>query len=53
MVRAGDGIAWLPETLAAPDVDAGSIAVAAKKDSALWIPIESDFSDPQQGCPGQ
>lgn len=40
MVRAGDGIAWLPETLAAPDVDAGSIAVAAKKESALWVPID-------------
>lgn len=40
MVKAGDGVAWLPETLAAPDVDAGSIAVAANKESALWIPIE-------------
>ena len=40
MVKAGDGIAWLPETLAAPDVEAGFIAVAAKKDSALWLPIE-------------
>jgi DNA-binding transcriptional LysR family regulator len=40
MVKAGDGIAWLPETLAAPDVDAGSIAVASNKESALWIPIE-------------
>ncbi|PLR25748.1 MULTISPECIES: LysR family transcriptional regulator [Pantoea] len=40
MVRAGDGIAWLPETLAAPDVDAGEIAVAAGKDSGLWVPID-------------
>lgn len=40
MVRAGDGIAWLPETLAAPDVDAGEIAVAVGKDSGLWVPID-------------
>ena len=40
LVRAGDGIAWLPETLAAPDVDAGEIAVAAGKDSGLWVPID-------------
>lgn len=40
MVRAGDGIAWLPETLTAPDVDAGEIAVAAGKDSGLWVPID-------------
>ncbi|MHA6313726.1 MULTISPECIES: LysR family transcriptional regulator [Pantoea] len=40
MVRAGDGIAWLPETLAAPDVDAGNLAVAAEKESALWLPID-------------
>ncbi|ATO34026.1 LysR family transcriptional regulator [Dickeya dianthicola] len=40
MVRAGDGIAWLPETLALPDVESGSIAVAAMKDSSLWVPID-------------
>jgi len=40
MVRTGDGIAWLPETLATPDVDAGKIAVAADKDSGLWVPID-------------
>lgn len=40
MVRAGDGIAWLPETLAAPDVEAGRISLAAAEDSALWIPID-------------
>lgn len=40
MVKAGDGIAWLPETLAAPDADAGTITVAAKKESGLWVPIE-------------
>ncbi|MBP2200306.1 LysR family transcriptional regulator [Pantoea cypripedii] len=40
MVRAGDGIAWLPETLAGPDVEAGTIAAAAGKDSALWVPID-------------
>nr|WP_242634045.1 LysR substrate-binding domain-containing protein [Pantoea allii] len=40
MVKAEDGVAWLPETLAAQDVDSGSIAVAAKKESGLWIPIE-------------
>ncbi|MSE17092.1 LysR family transcriptional regulator, partial [Pantoea agglomerans] len=31
---------WLLYSLAAPDVDAGSIAVAANKESALWLPIE-------------
>lgn len=40
MVKAGDGIAWLPETLAIQDVDAGLIAAAAKKESALWVPVE-------------
>lgn len=40
MVRAGDGIAWLPESLAAPDVEAGTIAVAAPENSGLLIPID-------------
>ncbi|QZX96971.1 LysR family transcriptional regulator [Pantoea alfalfae] len=40
MVKAGDGIAWLPETLASADVETGEIAVAAGKDSGLWVPID-------------
>lgn len=40
MVKAGDGIAWLPESLAAPDVQAGTIAAAAPQKSGLWIPID-------------
>lgn len=40
MVKAGDGIAWLPESLAAPDVQAGTIAAAASQKSGLWIPID-------------
>lgn len=40
MVRAGDGIAWLPETLASPDVEKGLIAVAAGKESGLWVPVD-------------
>lgn len=40
MVRAGEGVAWLPETLAAPDVQAGNIAAAASAESGLWVPID-------------
>jgi len=40
MVKAGDGVAWLPETLAAPDVEAGAISVAAGKESGLWVPVD-------------
>lgn len=40
MVKAGDGIAWLPATLAEPDVQAGNIMVAAPRESDLWIPID-------------
>lgn len=40
MVKAGDGIAWLPESLAAPDVQAGTIAAAAPQKSGLWVPID-------------
>jgi len=40
MVKAGDGIAWLPATLAEPDVQAGNIMIAAPCESDLWIPME-------------
>lgn len=40
MVRAGDGVAWLPKTLAEQDVKNGNIAMAADKDSGLWLPVE-------------
>ncbi len=40
MVKAGDGIAWLPENLAAPDVRAGTIAAAAPQKCGLWVPID-------------
>ncbi len=40
MVRAGDGVAWLPETLARQDMESGLIGLAADVQSDLWIPIE-------------
>ncbi|HEJ9093628.1 LysR family transcriptional regulator [Serratia odorifera] len=40
MVKAGDGIAWLPETLAQADVQAGNLAAAAASDSGVWVPID-------------
>ncbi|MCU1791621.1 LysR family transcriptional regulator [Pectobacterium polaris] len=40
MVKAGDGIAWLPETLAAQDVEAGTITIAAPHESTLSVPID-------------
>ncbi|PWC10039.1 LysR family transcriptional regulator [Brenneria roseae subsp. americana] len=40
MVKAGEGVAWLPQTLAEQDIDSGKIAVAADENSDLWIPIE-------------
>lgn len=40
MVNAGDGIAWLPETLAAQDAETGTITIAAPHESALWVPID-------------
>ncbi|GKX61039.1 LysR family transcriptional regulator [Leminorella grimontii] len=40
MVRAGDGVAWLPQTLAEPDAESGKIVAAAGQESGLWIPVE-------------
>ncbi|MBK5073014.1 LysR family transcriptional regulator [Budviciaceae bacterium CWB-B4] len=40
MVRAGDGIAWLPQSLAEPEVKNGTIIAVADKDSDLCIPVE-------------
>lgn len=39
IVRAGDGVAWLPETLAEQDVRNGNIIVATD-DKTFWLPIE-------------
>lgn len=39
MVRAGDGVAWLPETLAEQDVKSGNIT-AASSDADFYIPVE-------------
>lgn len=40
MVKAGDGVAWLPQTLAEPDVENGKIVVAAGSHDDLCLPIE-------------
>ncbi len=40
MVRAGDGVAWLPQSLAAPDVDSGKITLATDSHRDLCLPIE-------------
>lgn len=40
MVRAGDGVAWLPRSIAEQDVKNGNITEAASQNSGLWIPVE-------------
>lgn len=40
MVAAGDGIAWLPQSLAEDDVDSGKIVVATDNPGDLCLPIE-------------
>lgn len=40
MVAAGDGIAWLPQSLAQADVDSGKIVVASDNPGDLCLPIE-------------
>lgn len=40
MVKAGDGVAWLPQSLADPEVDSGKIALAAGDQTDLFLPIE-------------
>nr|WP_154324509.1 LysR family transcriptional regulator [Pantoea sp. 201603H] len=40
MVRSGDGIAWLPQSLAQHDVDMGKILPAADNASGMSIPVE-------------
>jgi LysR family transcriptional regulator, hypochlorite-specific transcription factor HypT len=40
MARAGDGVAWLPRSLAARDIADGTLVDAAPAQSALRIPIE-------------
>ncbi len=39
MVKAGDGVAWLPETLAEQEMKNGNIVVATE-DQTFWLPIE-------------
>ncbi|HBO38211.1 MAG TPA: LysR family transcriptional regulator, partial [Pasteurellaceae bacterium] len=39
MVKAGDGVAWLPEMLAEQDVKSGNI-VPATENTDFWLPIE-------------
>ncbi|MCU5775018.1 LysR family transcriptional regulator [Erwiniaceae bacterium BAC15a-03b] len=40
MVRTGEGVAWLPQTLAEEDVKSGAICVAADPKANLSIPVE-------------
>lgn len=40
MVRAGDGVAWLPKTLAQHDIANGSMVAAAPETPAFSVPVE-------------
>jgi DNA-binding transcriptional LysR family regulator len=40
MVAAGEGVAWLPQSLAEADVDSGKIVVATDSPDDLCLPIE-------------
>ncbi|WLS79640.1 LysR family transcriptional regulator [Erwinia pyri] len=40
MVRSGDGVAWLPDSLAALEVSNGTLCPAASEQSDLCIPVE-------------
>ncbi len=50
MVRSGDGVAWLPQTLAAHDVASKTIVAAADQESNLWVPIEIRLYRPAKKC---
>ncbi|SMB83236.1 DNA-binding transcriptional regulator, LysR family [Pasteurella testudinis DSM 23072] len=39
MVKSGEGVAWLPESLVRQDIKDGNIVPAAE-DSALWLPMQ-------------
>ncbi|MDN6929058.1 LysR substrate-binding domain-containing protein, partial [Klebsiella pneumoniae] len=51
MVRSGDGVAWLPQTLAAQDVASKTIVAAADQESNLWVPIEIRLYRPAKKMP--
>ncbi|SQI36082.1 Quorum-sensing regulator protein D [Leminorella richardii] len=51
MVRSGDGIAWLPQTLAEQDVQSGKITPAADQQSGLWIPVDIHLYRPINRMP--
>lgn len=51
MVRSGDGVAWIPQSLARQDIEAKTIVTAAEKESNLWVPIEIRLYRPAKRMP--